>query len=263
MLGAIIGDIVGSPYEFGSDKEKDFPLFVGGCRMTDDSLMTMAVGCACVTADLTSEADFKRAVVRQMREIGRQYPNAGYGAMFYDFLMSEDDTPCGSNGNGAAMRVSPVAWAARSLDEAETLAAWSAEVTHDHPDGICGAQAVAAAIYLARTGASKAEIRAYVEQNYYALDFTLDAIRPTYRPNLSCKGSVPQAIVCFLEAEDFEDALRNAVSLGGDVDTQAAIAGSIAEAFFEIPNALADEAMAYIEDEQMDYYLAYADELYG
>ncbi len=263
MLGAILGDIVGSPYEFRSDKVKDFPLFSVESRLTDDSLMTIAVGCACATADPGDEESLKQALTRFMREIGRLYPAAGYGERFYHWLFDDAMGAYGSNGNGSAMRVSPVAWAATSLEEAERLAAWSAEITHDHPDGIRGAVATAAAIFMAREGKSKDEIRTYISNNYYDLHFTLDEIRPAYRFDVTCGGSVPQAIVCFLEANDFEDAVRNAVSLGGDGDTQAAIAGSIAEAFYGIPDALQEKAFAYMDTTLTDYYLTYAEQLYG
>lgn len=253
MLGAIIGDIIGSPYEFGSDKRKDFPLFIPGCSPTDDSIMTIAVGCACAEASCDSEYEFKRVLIQKMHELGQLYPNAGYGGMFLQWLLEGETEPYGSYGNGSAMRVAPVAWVAESLEEAERLAKWSAEVTHDHPAGISGAQAVAAAVYLARTGADKEEIRRYVEEKYYDLDFTLEEIRPGYRFDVTCQGSVPQAIVCFLEAEDFEDAVRNAVSLGGDCDTQAAMAGAIAEAFWGIPEQLRETALSYLDDTLMEY----------
>ena len=262
MLGAIIGDIVGSPYEFRSEKVKDFPLFSAESRLTDDSLMTIAVGCACATAALDDEAHFKATLTRFMREIGRLYPSAGYGGRFYEWLFDDSMGAYGSYGNGSAMRVSPVAWVAASLEEAERLAAWSAQITHDHPDGVRGAQAVAAAIYLAREGKSKQEIKTYINKTYYGLDFTLAEIRADYRFDVTCHGSVPQAIVAFLEAQDFEDAIRNAVSLGGDGDTQAAIAGSIAEAFYGIPEELQERALSYMDDTVTDYYLTYADELY-
>ena len=262
MLGAIIGDIVGSIYEFRSDKTKSFPLFSPGCSPTDDSLMTMAVGVTCVSADIHNESEFKHTLVLMMREIERQYPDAGYGDRFFDWLMSDTVGPYGSYGNGSAMRVSPVAYVAETLDEAEKLAKWSAEVTHDHPEGIKGAQAVAAAIYLAKEGHDKDEIRAYIERKYYDLDFTLDEIRPSYSFDVTCMGSVPQAIMCFLEAEDFEDAVRNAISLGGDGDTIGAMAGAIAEAYFGIPDELQEEAMEYMDDTEKDYYFEYADQLY-
>lgn len=262
MLGAIIGDTVGSIYEFYSDKTKNFSLFSSGCSLTDDSLMTMAVGITCVSADTRNESEFKRTLSSMMREIGRQYPDAGYGGEFYSWLMSDTMGPYGSYGNGSAMRVSPVAYAGSSLEEVERLVKWSAEVTHDHPEGIKGAQAVAAAIYLAKEGRSKDEIRAYIEEKYYDLDFTLDDIRPTYSFDVTCMGSVPQAIECFLEAEDFEDAIRNAISLGGDGDTIAAIAGSIAEACFGIPDELQEEALEYMDDSEKDWYFEYSDQLY-
>lgn len=261
MLGAIIGDIVGSLYEFESDKTKDFMLFAPGCAPTDDSLMTMAVGVACVSSDTENESEFKSTLCSLMREIGRRYPDAGYGANFYDWLMSDTMGAYGSYGNGSAMRVSPVAYAADTLSEVETLARWSAEVTHDHSEGIKGAQAVAAATFLAREGKSKEEIRSYIEEAYYDLDFTLDEIRPSYSFDVTCQGSVPQAIMCFLESEDFEDAIRNAVSLGGDGDTIAAMAGAIAEAYYGIPDELREEALELMDDDQRAWYFEYADEL--
>lgn len=262
MFGAIIGDIIGSPYEFGSGKTKHFPLFLPECRPTDDSVMTIAVGCACVEANCHNEWEFKSTLAEKMRQLGRMYPDAGYGGMFYRWLMEEDAGAYGSYSNGSAMRVSPVAWAAESLEEALRLAKWSAEITHDHPQGIRGAQAVAAAIYLARTGSDQWQIQRYIEENFYDLDFALDAIRPGYGHDMTCEGSVPQAIRCFLEAEDYEDAVRNAVSLGGDGDTQAAIAGAIAEAFFGIPQVILEEAMEHVDDTLMEYIELYTGELY-
>ncbi len=263
MLGAIIGDIVGSPYEFGGIKDKHFPLFLGDSRPTDDSVMTIAVGIACVRADLEDEESFKETLIDAMHEIGNLYPSAGYGEKFYWWLTEERREPYGSFGNGSAMRVSPVAWAADTLADVERLARWSAEVTHDHHEGVKGAMAVAAAIFLSRTGESKETIRAYIEQEYYPLNFTLDEIRPTYSFDVTCQGSVPQAIVAFLESTDFEDAVRNAVSLGGDCDTQGAMAGAIAEAFYGIPDDLQEKAFAYLDGTLSDYYWSYADELYA
>ncbi len=263
MLGAIIGDIVGSVYEFESDKIKEFRFFAPDGRLTDDSLMTIAVGCALVEADVTVEEDVKRQVTHFMRQIGRLYPEAGYGARFYEWLMSDTMGAYNSFGNGSAMRVSSVGRIASSLEEAERLAKWTAEVTHDHPDGVEGAQAVAAAIYLAGEGKSKAEIGAYISERYYDLDFTLDEIRDAYEFDVTCRGSVPQAIVSFLESEDFEDAIRNAVSLGGDGDTLAAIAGAIAEAYYGYPDEFEEEALSYMDDVILDYYQVYAGELYG
>lgn len=262
MLGAIIGDIVGSPYEFESDKTKDFMLFSPHCRPTDDSIMAIAVGCACVEADCYDEDSFERTLAEKMRELGRLYRGAGYGGMFYRWLMSDHMQAYNSFGNGSAMRVSPTAYAVDTLEDVERLARWSAEVTHNHPEGVKGAQAVAAAIFLARTGSSKDEIKRYIEDKYYDLDFTLDDIREGYSFDVTCQGSVPQAIECFLEAEDYEDAIRNAVSLGGDADTQAAMAGAIAEAFFGIPDELQEEGLSYLDDTLQEYYWEYAEQLY-
>ncbi len=262
MLGAIIGDIAGSDYEFGSLKTKRFTLFPPFCRPTDDTVMTIAVGLACVEGNPGDEGNFKRVLTGRMRELGRLYPSAGYGGMFYRWLMSDGMGPYNSYGNGSAMRVSPVSYAADTLPDVERLAKWSAEVTHDHPEGIRGAQAIAAATFLARTGSSKEEIKAYIEQKYYYLNFTLDEIRPAYEFDVTCQGSVPQAIECFLEAKDYEDAIRNAVSLGGDGDTIAAMAGAIAEAFFGIPEELQEEGLSRLDGTLLDYYLTYSEELY-
>ena len=262
MLGAIIGDVVGSPYEFGAEKTKDFPLFTPSCRPTDDSVLTIAVGCACAEADCDEEGEFKKTLCERMREIGRLYPDAGYGELFYRWLMDDEGEPYGGYTNGAAMRVSPVAWAVDELEDAERLAKWSAEITHDHPEGIKGAQAVAAAVFLARKGYDKAAIRRYISRKYYDLDFTVEEIRPGYRHDMTCEGSVPQAIVCFLDSEDFEDAIRNAISLGGDGDTQACIAGAIAEAFYGIPEDLQEKVFEYVDETLQDYYWSYADQLY-
>lgn len=259
MLGAIVGDIIGSVYEFTSDKTKDFPLFSPGCHPTDDSLMTLAVGCTCATVDPEDEYGFKTTLCSLMREIGRKYPDAGYGGEFFAWLQSDTPRPYGSYGNGSAMRVSPVAYAAGSLAETERLAKWSAEVTHDHPEGIRGAQAVAAAVYLARKGKSKEVIRSYLTEKYYDLHFTPDEIRPAYTFDVTCAGSVPQALVCFLFSEDFEDAVRLAVSLGGDGDTLAAMAGAVAGAYYGVPEEIAEEAFRYTDDTFRVYYDECAD----
>lgn len=262
MLGAIIGDVVGSLYEFESDKTKDFELFVPSCRATDDSVLTIAVGCACCEANCHDEYEFKYILAKKLKEIGLQYPDAGYGKRFYQWMILDEEDAYGGNTNGSAMRVSPVAWAVDTLEDVEILAKWSAEITHSHPEGIRGAQAVAAAIFLARTGSTKSEIRSYIEEKYYDLDFTVEGIRPGYRHDMTCEGSVPQAIVCFLDSEGFEDAIRNAVSLGGDGDTLACIAGAIAEAFYGIPDDLAEEVFQYIDEGLQEYYWQYANQLY-
>ena len=232
MLGAIIGDIVGSVYEWNNIKTKDFPLFRKECFFTDDTIMTIAVADALLNGGTTD--DF----IDSMKKFGALYPDAGYGGGFRKWLFSDNREPYNSWGNGSAMRVAPCGWFANSLEEAESLAEKSAAVTHNHPEGIKGAQATAAAIYLARTGTKKDKIREYVESKYsYDLSRTLDEIRPIYRFNETCQETVPEAIIAFLESHGFEDAIRNAISIGGDSDTLAAITGSIAEAAYGIPTA--------------------------
>ena len=223
MYGAIIGDIVGSRYEFGNFKGKNFPLFSSGCCFTDDTVMTVAVAEALLT-----DGDF----AGKMQKWGRRYPRAGYGQKFIHWIFAADPRPYGSWGNGSAMRVSPCGLVAKTLEEALDLAERSAVVSHDHPEGIKGARAVAAAVWLAKNGSSREEIHDYIVDNFYPLNENLDEIRPRYRFDSSCRGSVPQAIQAFLESTDFEDAIRNAVSLGGDSDTIAAITGSIAWPFY-------------------------------
>lgn len=232
MLGAIIGDIVGSKYEFDNIKTKDFPFVSRGCTFTDDTVMTVAVARALMRMK-KEDYYFKAAVIEEMKTLGREYPHAGYGGRFNFWLREDFSEPYNSYGNGSAMRVSPCGLYAKSLDEALTLAKESAEVTHNHPEGIKGAQAVAAAIYLAKAKKSKEEIADYIRREFYPLDKTLDEIRPDYEFDVTCQGSVPQAIVAFLESENFEDAIRNAVSIGGDSDTIAAITGSVALAFYQ------------------------------
>lgn len=263
MLGAILGDIIGSPYEFESGKTKDFELFMPNSRLTDDSIITMAVGYACAEANCYDEDSFKEILIEKMCEFVQMYPQAGYGEMFFQWAHSKDKEPYGGYANGAAMRVSPTAWAMHRLEDVERLAKWSAEVTHDHPDGIKGAQSVAAAIFLARTGSTKEEIKRYISDHYYDLDFELDNIREGYQIDMRCEHSVPEAIVCFLESDSFEDAIRNAISLGGDGDTQAAIAGSIAEAFYGIPEELQEVAFEYMDEIQQECVMGYLDILQG
>lgn len=233
MYGAIIGDIVGSKYEFDNIKTKDFPLFSPGCDFTDDSLMTIAVAKALIRAR-EEQAGFRDVLVEEMQELGRKYPHpqGGYGGRFAGWLRSRNPEPYYSFGNGSAMRVSPCGLYAVTLEEALALAEASAAVTHDHPEGIKGAQATAAAIFLARVGKSKEEIRDYIQENFYPLDRSLDEIRPVYRFNETCQGTVPEAITAFLESDSFEDAIRNAISIGGDSDTIGAITGAIAWSFY-------------------------------
>jgi ADP-ribosylglycohydrolase len=239
MLGAIAGDIVGSVYEARPIKTKDFPLFESGCRFTDDSILTVAVAHAILTGLSYREA---------IRIVGRRYPNAGYGGTFIQWLLGENRRPYNSWGNGSAMRVSPIGLAYD--DEATVLleSRRSAEITHNHPEGIKGAQATALAVFIGLRGASKDEIRRRIERDFgYDLHRTVDEIRPGYSFDVSCQGSVPEAIVAFLDAVSFEDAVRNAVSLGGDSDTLACIAGGIAEAFYgQIPAEILREVASQL-----------------
>lgn len=241
MFGAILGDIIGSPYEFDmGEKTKDFPLFSQRSTYTDDTVMTLAVAMAflSIPAD-TEDAAVHWEVTRFMQHFGKVFPHAGYGGMFRYWLQSTDPQPYNSFGNGSAMRVSSIGWLYDDLKTVSRMARLSAEVTHNHPEGIKGAEATASAIFLARTGSTKAEIKAYIEENFhYDLSRTCDEIRPNYRHVESCQETVPEAITAFLEGESFEDVIRTAVSLGGDCDTLTCIAGSIAEAFYGVPEEL-------------------------
>lgn len=224
MLGAIAGDIIGSPYEHRPIKTKDFPLFQEDSRFTDDSVMTVAIAQA-----IMEGRDYAQVV----REVGRRYPHAGYGGWFRQWLASDEAGPYNSWGNGSAMRVSPVGWAFDEIELVLEQALRSAAITHDHPEGIKGAQASALAVFGARTGWDEPRLRGEIESRFgYDLSESLEEIRPDYEFDVSCQGTVPPAIRCYLEAADFEDAVRNAVSLGGDSDTLACITGAIAEAGF-------------------------------
>lgn len=246
MLGAITGDIVGSPYEFNNRKTKDFPLFTEHSGFTDDTVLSVAVAELLLTQSL-EEWDYATA----FKSYGRRYPNptGGYGARFSGWIWADEAEPYRSWGNGSAMRVSPIGFAVGDLETVLAEAKRSAEVTHNHPEGIKGAQATAAAIFLARTGSSKEDIKTYVESTFgYDLSRTVDAVRPGYQYNESCQGTVPEALIAFLDATDFEDALRNAVSLGGDSDTLTCITGGVAEAFYGIPEAIAQETLSRLDD---------------
>jgi len=242
MLGAIAGDIIGSVYEGWPHKATAFPLFTPASTFTDDSVLTIATAETLLCA---------RPYEETYREFGRRYPHAGYGGTFLQWVFTDSAGPYGSWGNGSAMRVSPIAWAHQRLDDVLAEAARSAAVTHNHPEGIKGAQAVAAAVFLARTGSAKGELRCEVSKRFgYDLDRRVDEIRPSYGFNISCQGSVPEALVCFLDSESFEEAVRLAVSLGGDADTQACIAGAVAEAFYgSVPRAIAAEVWCRLPEE--------------
>mgnify|MGYP000851402737 CR=1 FL=1 len=251
MYGAILGDIIGSPYESDrGEKIKAFPLFIETSRFTDDTVMTVAVADALLYAGKDAEEEkICAAVVSSMQHWGGKYPNAGYGGKFREWLKEKMPKPYGSFGNGSAMRVSSVGWLYSSIERTREVARWTAEVTHNHSEGIKGAESVASAIYLARTGESKATIKKYIEEEFgYHLSRTLKEIRPAYQMDVTCQGSVPEAIISFLESTDFEDAVRNAVSIGGDTDTTACIAGSIAEAYYGLTPTLEEECFERIPE---------------
>lgn len=263
MFGAFIGDIVGSKYEFDNIKTKQFPLFSEGCDYTDDSIMTVAMAEAilrCSRENRCTEADFRDVLVQTMQQFGRKYPHptGAYGGRFADWLYQKNPQPYNSYGNGSAMRASPCGMIAVTMEEALCLGRVGADVTHNHPEGIKGAQATAAAVFLAKSGTSKAEIRQYIGEHFYPLDFTLDSIRSGYRFDVSCQGSVPQAIVAFLESDSFEDAVRNVISIGGDCDTTGAITGAIAWVYYATQSGdwyseTVDAAMQAIKNQAMTY----------
>ena len=241
MIGAIAGDIIGSVYEAIGIKTTEFPLFDPACRYTDDTVLTVAVA-DCILND--------GDVAEYFHDYFHTYPHAVYGGSFIAWALERSTAPYNSWGNGSAMRVSPVGFACETLEDVLRLAQRSAEVTHNHPEGIRGAQATAAAVFLARTGQSKPEIHRYVQREFgYDLDRRLDDIRPNYEFDVSCQGSVPESIIAFLESNDYEDAVRKAISLGGDADTMACIAGGIAEAYYSgIPEEIERRVWELLDD---------------
>ena len=253
MYGAILGDMIGAPYEFDrGSKTKTFPMFTDKSQFTDDSVMTIAVAEALLDTMGGTEAEVKEALVRSTQKWGRRYPDSGYGTGFRGWLWENQPQPYGSYGNGSAMRVSAASWLYDTLQETRKYARWTAEVTHNHPEGIKGAEATASAIFLARTGHSKEEIRDYTVREFgYDLSRTCDEIRPTYHHVESCQQTVPEAITAFLEGNDFEDVIRTAVSLGGDCDTLTCIAGSIAEAFYGVPAVMETECKARLPEDML------------
>ena len=255
MYGAILGDIIGSPFEFDrGDKTKDFKLFSRRSHFTDDSVMTLAVCEALlkVRQDATVK-EIEDAIISSMQSWGRRYPHEGYGGYFRRWLTARHPEPYNSFGNGSAMRVSAAGWLYDSLEKTRVVAKATANVTHNHPEGIKGAEATASAIFMARNGSSKEEIKKYIENEFhYDLNRTLDEIRPSFHMDETCQKTVPEAIIAFLEARDFEDAIRNAVSLGGDTNTLGAITGSIAEAYFGISETLISECRNRINKDMRD-----------
>ena len=251
MIGAILGDMIGAPYEFDrGNKTKDFPLFSKKSQFTDDSVMTVAVAEALISSYGKSDDEIRTALVDSMQKWGKRYPHAGYGGMFSQWLIAKNPKPYGSFGNGSAMRVSSAGWLYDDIDTTSKIAAITADVTHNHPEGIKGAEATASAIFLARNGSSKEEIKEYIIREFgYDLSRTCDEIRPTYHHVESCQETVPEALTAFLEGNDFEDVIRTAVSLGGDCDTLTCIAGSIAEAFYGVPNEVKDICLSKLPDD--------------
>ncbi len=246
MIGAIIGDVVGSRFEFHNYLSKEFVFLSPACEFTDDSVMT----CAVAQALMDSKEDFSDLQVKTvsaMQRIGRQFPNCGYGARFIHWMFSDDPKPYNSYGNGSAMRISPVGFAARDVDEAKKLSAAVTCVSHNHPEGMKGAEATAVAVVMARQGKSKEEIRSVME-GYYDLSTTVDEYRLHWKGHGReiCQVSLPQALACFFEGESYEDVIRNCISIGGDSDTLAAIAGGIAEAYYGIPDDIRDQIWDYL-----------------
>ena len=254
MYGAILGDMIGAPYEFDRGrKTKVFPLFISDSQFTDDTVMTLAVAEALMDSRGSSDDGIRAALIEKMQKWGRRYPHAGYGGMFAQWLRTPSPRPYGSYGNGSAMRVSAAGWLYDTLEETRRIARLTAEVTHNHPEGIKGAEATAAAIFLARTGEDKERIRAYITDQFgYDLSRTCDEIRPAYYHVESCQQTVPEALTAFLEGTSFEDVIRTAVSLGGDCDTLTCIAGGVAEAFYGVPEELKAECRVRLPQDLLE-----------
>lgn len=263
MLGALIGDVVGSQFEFKNFKSKKFILFTNNCHPTDDSLMTLAIAEALLLSH-GDETVLAELTERSMKRIARKHPGVGWGYWFHEWVMGNNPTKPYSLGNGAGMRISPVGWVAEGEEEVKRLSRIVTEITHGHPEGLLGAEAIAMAIFLARTGVPKDEIYRRMITDYYPeIDtFTLDKIRPNYEIDdrgmwVTCRGSIPQALRAFFEAESFEDTLRCAVSIGGDADTITAMAGSVAEAYYGVPMWMEDKVLEYFSEEYIDIYHAF------
>lgn len=255
MYGAILGDIIGSPYEFDRGiKTKEFDMFNEMCEFTDDSVMTAAVADALLKLPKNADDETVRAaIVNSMQEWGHKYPYAGYGLKFSIWLDENNPLPYNSWGNGSAMRISSAGWLYDTIDETRKYARLATEVTHNHPEGIKGAEATASAVFMARMGASKDEIKNYIIREFgYDLSRTCDEIRPGYHHVESCQETVPEAITAFLEGNDFEDVIRTAVSLGGDCDTLTCIAGAMAEAFYGVPEEMKAECRKRLPKDMLE-----------
>lgn len=261
LVGAIVGDIVGSRFEWRNCKSKDFTLLVGSgdsvppCCFTDDTVMTLAIADAIMkwrVAGDTSYDALSSCAIKSMQAFWRRHPHAGYGGAFRAWLRDEDPLPYNSWGNGAAMRVSACGWAGNTIEEVKAMSRAVTEVTHNHPEGIKGAEVTAVATFLARTGKPIAGIREVVVGDYYPLDFTLDEIRDGYEFDVSCQGSVPQSLEAFFESTSFEDAIRNAISIGGDSDTIGAICGAVAGAYYGVPDEISAKAMTFLTSDLVE-----------
>lgn len=261
LIGAIIGDIVGSCFEFNNNRSKAFDFFNDDSFVTDDTIMSIAIAKAILetgkSLSIKNEDYYsllENNTIKYMQEIGRKYPSCGYGGRFYEWMFSDNPKPYNSYGNGAAMRVSSVAWIAKDESELKFLSQIVTGVTHNHPEGIKGAEAIALAIFLSKEGYYKQEIKARIEKDYYELNFSIDEIRESYEFNETCQDTVPQALQAFFESVSFEDAIRTAISIGGDSDTLAAITGSIAEAYYGVPDHLKQEAISYLDENLKSLY---------
>ena len=262
MYGAIIGDIIGSRFEFDQEhKVREFELFTDECDITDDTVMTVAVAQALIEAGPDAgEAQVKAELIRSMKKWGQKYPVAGYGSRFIDWVLSEDPEPYGSYGNGSGMRVSAAGWLYGTIERTREVARWTAEVTHNHPEGVKGAESVAAAIFMARHGATQQDIKEYIVREFsYDLSRTLDEIRPGYYHVEDCMRTMPEAFTCFLEADSYESTIRNVMYIGGDTDTLGAIAGAIAEAFWGVPVGIIADALPFIPEDIRDVISMFRD----
>lgn len=247
MLGACAGDIIGSRFEYNNIKNKKFALFSENSHFTDDTVMTLAVAKGIMDSGF-HYWNLKRKTVAAMKKIGLEYPNCGYGTYFNCWLYEKKPKPYNSYGNGAAMRISAVGFAAKNLDEVKKMSAIITGVSHNHPEAIKGAEATASCVWMAKNGYSMDSMKKYVQAKYYPLDFTLDSIRYSYSYHLECQETVPQALEAFFESESFEDAIRNAISIGGDSDTIAAIAGGVAEAYYGVPEIIEEKVYDILDD---------------
>lgn len=251
LWGAIVGDIVGSVYEFSNIKTKSFPFFHVNGYITDDSCMTIAVADALMKWKRDG-GDLQKHTVESMRKIGFKYPNMGYGFQFAKWMFNKESEPYNSWGNGAAMRVSAAGWVGQSISEVKRLSYMVTAVSHDHIEGIKGAEATAVSVFLARTGRDKSDIAKYITENYYDWCPSVSELQENYSWDGSCQGTVPQALQCFIESESFEDAIRNAISIGGDSDTIGAITGAVAGAYYGVPDEIKAAARKYVPDELLE-----------